>query len=488
MTVDRAQRKGAKRKWQQHAKDKAKERGEEGFSEGAPKRIRKKTNVKRRMCRGLCYSDPALALTEKDRTGVWDGGEGEEAADAGYDSDVDAAQRSASSQGATSSGAVAAAVVGSELGAKAGVKLSTEVQLPASLHGAAANAPKMQKKQKKLPGGDGGVAAAKQPRPEPGPALAPYHSLVRNYMASQGHTEPTPIQECCWPSACAGGDVQGVAQPGSGKTLAYLLPAFARVQDAGHDGASNPEGPLVLVIVPTRELAIQVAQQARALRAVSGLRTAVVYGGVPKEGQALLLAKRPHALVATPGRLLDLMDDGVLSLAQVSCVVLDEADKMLSLGFEAQLKRLHATLLPAAVRLAGKIGHEFPVSSGVQQGNNLPVLLAACTNAEDKRKMLQLVVMADAMIHGRPMMEYESEREMFKMPQNLKILPKAVISEGHWTQKSGWPMLAALAGCVTKKEFSQLHLANFFSLSCDEATTKDKRQFLSVPMRMASLQ
>ncbi|KAG1658628.1 hypothetical protein FOA52_010385, partial [Chlamydomonas sp. UWO 241] len=74
-------------------------------------------------------------------------------------------------------------------------------------------------------------------------------------------------------------------------------------------------------------------------------------------------------------------------------------------------------------------------------GTQQPVTLAE--DAEDKRKMLQLVVMADAMIHGRPMTEYESEREMLKMLQNLKILPKAVISEGHWTQKSGWPMLAA---------------------------------------------
>ncbi|KAG1673755.1 hypothetical protein FOA52_002324 [Chlamydomonas sp. UWO 241] len=83
-------------------------------------------------------------------------------------------------------------------------------------------------------------------------------------------------------------------------------------------------------------------------------------------------------------------------------------------------------------------------------------------------------------MQGRPMTEYESEHAMFLMLQKLKILPKGAVSDGHWCQWSGWPMLTALAGCVTKEEFAWLHAANFFSLSCDEATTNDKSQFLSV--------
>jgi hypothetical protein len=78
------------------------------------------------------------------------------------------------------------------------------------------------------------------------------------------------------------------------------------------------------------------------------------------------------------------------------------------------------------------------------------------------------------------MAEYKSEREMFKMLQVLKILPKGAVSDGHWCQWSGWEMLAVLAGCVAKEELGWLRATNFFSLSCDEATTKDKRQFLSV--------
>ncbi|KAG1659839.1 hypothetical protein FOA52_003782 [Chlamydomonas sp. UWO 241] len=107
-------------------------------------------------------------------------------------------------------------------------------------------------------------------------------------------------------------------------------------------------------------------------------------------------------------------------------------EKLLGAGF----RKVFSTVAGAGAvipLLAGSAVISFPAQQ--------PVTLAE--DAEDKRKMLQLVVMADAMIHGRPMTEYESEREMLKMLQNLKILPKAVISEGHWTQKSGWPMLAA---------------------------------------------
>ncbi|KAL6764959.1 P-loop containing nucleoside triphosphate hydrolase protein [Haematococcus lacustris] len=204
-------------------------------------------------------------------------------------------------------------------------------------------------------------------------------------MLSQGFAEPTPVQAACWPPACAGQDVQGVAQPGSGKTLAYLLSAAVRLQVLGHTAKSQPRGPALLVITPTRELAQQVAQVWRGgLRAATGLRCACVYGGVPREQQVASLAKLPHVLVATPGRLLDLVDHGLLHITPpspgsattprpaaeaaaaaaggaqgveavpaascpegVAVVVLDEADKMLSLGFEPQLARLHQLLLPA---------------------------------------------------------------------------------------------------------------------------------------------
>lgn len=125
---------------------------------------------------------------------------------------------------------------------------------------------------------------------------------------------------------------------------------FIKQQEQGDsekkEGKDIKFGPRILILVPTRELAAQVAAQARQLRAVSGLATACLYGGVPKESQVELLQKNPQIIVATCGRLLDLVDDNLLSLSLVEYLVLDEADKMLGLGFKAQLDRLQGMLLP----------------------------------------------------------------------------------------------------------------------------------------------
>lgn len=182
-------------------------------------------------------------------------------------------------------------------------------------------------------------------------------------MAKLGFMEPTPIQAACWPAACAGKDLQGLAEPGSGKTLAYLLPAFARLSDSDN-GAPGGQGPgtsvsqvsttaavppvlpEVLILAPSRELAQQVLGQCTALFNTTSISSSCVYGGVPKEQQVLQLQqRRPRVVVATPGRLLDLLDAAVLSLQAVQYVVLDEADKMLSVGFEPQLQRLKGMLL-----------------------------------------------------------------------------------------------------------------------------------------------
>lgn len=177
-------------------------------------------------------------------------------------------------------------------------------------------------------------------------------------MARLGFREAAPIQAAAWPPACAGRDVQGLAEPGSGKTLAYLLPALAHV--AGSAGSSNGGGgaaaaaaggaavarPRALVLAPSRELATQVSRQAAALFGVSGVAVGCVTGGAERAAQLAALAARPPGLlVATPGRLLDLADAGAVDLASVELLVLDEADKMLDVGFGPQLARLRALLL-----------------------------------------------------------------------------------------------------------------------------------------------
>ncbi|CAE7205145.1 ddx17, partial [Symbiodinium pilosum] len=153
--------------------------------------------------------------------------------------------------------------------------------------------------------------------------------------------KPTPIQMQVWPAALSGVDVLGIAPTGSGKTLAYLLPAAIHI--AGQAGQrKDNQSPSCLVLLPTRELASQVGDHFKgkgSLRQVLGLRGDAIYGGVGKEVQvdSILTSGCPEVLSATPGRLLDLMGLGALSLGNVSFLVLDEADKMLQLGFEDQL-------------------------------------------------------------------------------------------------------------------------------------------------------
>jgi superfamily II DNA/RNA helicase len=155
--------------------------------------------------------------------------------------------------------------------------------------------------------------------------------LVRT-LSEQGIESPFQIQTRTVPAALAGHDVLAKAPTGSGKTLAFALPIVERMKPG--DGR-----PSALVLVPTRELATQVTDVLADLGKVRGLKVASVYGGVPIPAQAAK-AKQAHVLVATPGRLQDLMDRRLVSLDAVAILVLDEADRMLDMGFKPQVDRI----------------------------------------------------------------------------------------------------------------------------------------------------
>jgi len=155
-------------------------------------------------------------------------------------------------------------------------------------------------------------------------------------LARRGITAPFAIQTSALPDGIAGRDVLGRAQTGSGKTLAFGLPMLARLSGR----RSQPRHPRGLVLVPTRELAMQVADALRPLADAVDLRLAAVFGGAPYGRQLAALERGIDIVVATPGRLIDLIDRGACSLSKVSVAVLDEADHMADLGF-----------LPAVVRL-----------------------------------------------------------------------------------------------------------------------------------------
>jgi ATP-dependent RNA helicase DeaD len=150
-----------------------------------------------------------------------------------------------------------------------------------------------------------------------------------------GYETPTPVQAGLIPRALAGVDVLGQARTGTGKTAAFVLPILEAVSKPGRGG-----GPRALVMVPTRELAVRVKDEFEKLAHGSGVHCVAVYGGKPLKGQIDKLAKHPAVVVGTPGRVLDHMSRGTLRLDQLEIVTLDEADRMLDIGFRPDIEKI----------------------------------------------------------------------------------------------------------------------------------------------------
>jgi ATP-dependent RNA helicase RhlE len=165
---------------------------------------------------------------------------------------------------------------------------------------------------------------------------------LKRALSDQNYQQPTPIQAKTIPPAIEGADILGCAQTGTGKTAAFALPILDYL---GHDKPSaQPNRPAVLVLAPTRELAIQIGDSFRTYGKHMKFRQALVYGGVGQNEQVKALRRGVHVLIATPGRLQDLMDQGHVKLNGIEIFVLDEADRMLDMGFLPALKRIIATL------------------------------------------------------------------------------------------------------------------------------------------------
>jgi ATP-dependent RNA helicase RhlE len=160
-------------------------------------------------------------------------------------------------------------------------------------------------------------------------------------LTDRGYAEPTPVQSRVIPEILAGRDILAGAQTGTGKTAGFTLPILQRLHGAAH----APKAPRALVLVPTRELAAQVNESVRAYGKYLRLRTQVVFGGVGINPQIDGLRRGTDILVATPGRLLDHAQQGTVDLSQVQILVLDEADRMLDMGFIADIRRV-IKLLP----------------------------------------------------------------------------------------------------------------------------------------------
>ncbi|CAN4093657.1 unnamed protein product [Withania somnifera] len=164
-----------------------------------------------------------------------------------------------------------------------------------------------------------------------------FPSEIVREMHQAGFSAPTPIQAQSWPIALQGRDIVAIAKTGSGKTLGYLIPGFIHLKNR----RGNPQlGPTILVLSPTRELATQIQAEAVKFGKSSRISCTCLYGGAPKGPQLRELSRGVDIVVATPGRLNDILEMRRLSLGQVSYLVLDEADRMLDMGFEPQIRKI----------------------------------------------------------------------------------------------------------------------------------------------------
>ncbi|KXJ28996.1 probable ATP-dependent RNA helicase DDX43 [Exaiptasia diaphana] len=174
-------------------------------------------------------------------------------------------------------------------------------------------------------------------------AFQDYPDILRE-IKKAGFTTPSPIQCQAWPVIMSGLDLIGIAQTGTGKTLAFLLPAFLHIdgQDVPRD---KREGPSVLVLSPTRELALQIEDEVKKYH-YKGIRSVCVYGGGNRRNQIQVVTDGVEIVIATPGRLNDLLMNEILSVRSVTYLVLDEADRMLDMGFEPEIKKILLDIRP----------------------------------------------------------------------------------------------------------------------------------------------
>ncbi|XP_052860777.1 uncharacterized protein LOC128267868 [Anopheles cruzii] len=173
-----------------------------------------------------------------------------------------------------------------------------------------------------------------------------FPEYVMNEIKKQGFPRPTAIQSQGWPIALSGRDMVGIAQTGSGKTLAYMLPGLVHISH--QKPLSRGEGPIVLVLAPTRELAQQIQTVVRDFGTHSkpNIRYTCIFGGALKGPQVRDLERGVEVVIATPGRLIDFLERGITNLRRCTYLVLDEADRMLDMGFEPQIRKIVEQIRP----------------------------------------------------------------------------------------------------------------------------------------------
>lgn len=229
-------------------------------------------------------------------------------------------------------------------------------------------------------------------------------TTLLNSLNEQGYSQPTPIQEKAIPYILAGRDILGCAQTGTGKTAAFALPILQLLAKPENKGL---QGIKALILAPTRELALQIHESFKAYGRHTQLKYALVFGGVSQHGQIDSIRKGADIVIATPGRLLDLVKQGYVKLSTVKYFVLDEADRMLDMGFINDIRKiiaalpqqkqtifLSATVSPEIRNLSGKLLHN-PVSVTIEPVKSTSKLIEQgiyYVNKENKKALLSHIL------------------------------------------------------------------------------------------------
>ncbi|XP_015672739.1 probable ATP-dependent RNA helicase DDX17 [Protobothrops mucrosquamatus] len=269
-----------------------------------------------------------------------------------------------------------------------------------------------------------------------------FPQYVMDVLIDQHFTEPTPIQCQGFPLALSGRDMVGIAQTGSGKTLAYLLPAIVHINHQPY--LERGDGPICLVLAPTRELAQQVQQVADDYGKCSRLKSTCIYGGAPKGPQIRDLERGVEICIATPGRLIDFLEAGKTNLRRCTYLVLDEADRMLDMGFEPQIRKIvdqirpdRQTLMwsatwPKEVRqLAEDFLHDYvQINVGnleLSANHNILQIVDVCMESEKDHKLIQLMEEIMAEKENKTIIFVETKRRCDDLTRRMR--------------RDGWPAM-----------------------------------------------
>ncbi len=215
-------------------------------------------------------------------------------------------------------------------------------------------------------------------------------------VAAEGYTEPTPIQEQAIPHVLQGRDLLGAAQTGTGKTAAFVLPIMQLLKPFATPSPSPARHPVrALVLTPTRELAVQISESCTTYGKHLPLRSGVVYGGVPMPPQQKMLLAGVEILIATPGRLLDHAGSKTVNLSQVSILVLDEADRMLDMGFMPDLKRILALIPKRRQSLLFSATFSEPIRALAHDFLHDPVTVEVARRNQTSENVRQVIMPVD---------------------------------------------------------------------------------------------